>query len=393
MRILCLTSRLPYPPDRGDRLRAYHILRHLGQEHELTLVSFIRREAERDHIQHLGAFCRDVRVVHQGGLGSAVTTGLNLWRSEPLQTLYYRSSAMQRQIDALLANNGFQAAYIHLFRMAPYLTDHRELYRIVDLTDVISQEVARSLPYRSRPWRLIYTLERPRIERYEKVVANTFEETWLISEQDRQVLSASCPEANIQVVPNGVDLEQLFPLGEPAVPHSLIFVGHMRVPHNVDAAVYLVSELLPLVQRQFPDCRLTLVGANPGPEVLGLAENPAVTVTGYVADLNRYLNRAAIFVAPLRFAAGVQNKVLEAMAAGRPVVTTSLVNQGLGAQPERDLLIADTAAEQANQIGRLLVDPKLASHVGLAGRSFVARRFSWQHAVERLRTIAGKLDR
>jgi sugar transferase (PEP-CTERM/EpsH1 system associated) len=391
MRLLCLTSRLPYPPNRGDRLRAFHFIEHLSRHHELTLVSFIANDAERANIRPLKAYCRDVYVLKRSAVRSAVTTGLNLWRSEPLQSLYYRDRAMQQLIDRVVAGGSFDVAYIHLFRMAPYLANHNSIYRIVDLTDVISQEVIKSLPYRPLFWRLVYGVERPRIEAFERYVAQHFEETWLIAEPDRKALKAAVPNSNIQVVPNGVDVEVFRPLEKPPVANSLIFVGHMGVFHNIDAAVYLAQEILPRLQRTFPDCRLTIVGAEPAPQVRELVQNPAVSVTGFVLDLNACLNEAAVFAAPLRFAAGVQNKVLEAMASGRPVVTTTLVNDGIGANPGRDLIVVDDSEAMVSHIANLFQQAQLRREMGAAARIFVEQNFSWQFAVQRMGAIEGFL--
>ncbi len=387
MRILCLTSRLPYPPDRGDRLRAFHFIEHLSREHELTLVSFIAKESEQEHLASLESFCQGVHVLRMGSRLSAMTVACNIWRREPLQVLYYRSNAMRRLVNELIATSTFDAAYVHLFRMAPYIVDHPDLYRIVDLTDVISREIDLSLPYRGLLSRLVYQLEKSRIARYERWVARTFEETWLISKADRHLLAPDCPGTNIQVVSNGVDLDQFHPTGQAPQPNSLIFVGHLRVFHNIDAATYLVRDLLPLVRQQVPDCTLQLVGADPDPLVKQLNRAPAVTVTGFVPDLNKYLNRSAVFVAPLRFAAGIQNKALEAMASGRPVVTTSLINQGLGARPGHEIFIADDTESMVQQIVTLLRDEELREQIGLQGRQFVERNYTWNHVLERVRII------
>jgi sugar transferase (PEP-CTERM/EpsH1 system associated) len=386
MRILCLTSRLPYPPDRGDRLRAFHIIEHLSAHHELTLASFVTHESEQEHVSALEQYCR-VHTVAQSPLRSAATVAANLWRRAPLQALYYRSQGMRQLVDDLIASTPFDAAYVHLFRMAPYAAYHPRLYRVVDLTDIISKEISLSLPYRGLASRLLYGLEGPRIAHYECQVARRFEETWLISEADRQQLAATCPGANVHVVPNGVDSESLHPTGQHPEPHSLVFVGHMGVLHNVDAARYLVEEILPRVRQDLPDCQLYVVGAHPSPEVQRLGDVPGVHVTGFVPDLNQALNQAAVFVAPLRFAAGVQNKVLEAMTAGRPVVTTSLINEGLGGTPGHDLLVADDAETFSATVVRLLQDAHLREQVGQAGRAFVRRRYSWQHAVRRMAAI------
>ena len=186
---------------------------------------------------------------------------------------------------------------------------------------------------------------------------------------------------------NGVDVEGIRPTGQPARANSLIMVGHFGVFHNVDAAAYLVEEVLPLVRRQVPDCTLSLVGADPSPQVRRLANEPYVTVTGFVPDLNEWLNQAAVFVAPLRFAAGVQNKVLEAMSAACPVVTTTIVNEGLGAKPGSEILVADSAETMALQITRLLQDAVLRARIGTAARSFVQRVYTWDHVVRRMRAI------
>lgn len=386
MKLLFLTSRLPYPPDRGDRLRAYHFLRQLAQEHEVSLVSFIAGEQERPFLASLSPLCQQIRVVQMSSLRSALTVGLNLWRGQPLQALYYRSAAMQQTVDEVLAALKPDLVYVHLFRMAQYV-QHWSGYRVVDLTDVISQEISHSLAYRNPFWRLVYRLEGPRIARYEQWVAQTFEESWLITRHDQQVLARLCPGANIQVVPNGVDMERFRPLGQTAVPHRLIFVGHMGVFHNIDAAVHLATEVLPLVQQTLPDATLHLVGASPSEKVVVLGQLPGVTVTGFVDDLNGCLNESAVFVAPLRFAAGVQNKVLEAMAAGRAVVTSPIVNAGLGAQHGRELWVAEGAEKTAEAVTHLLTNPGQQTALGTAARAFVQQQFSWQFVSRRVAQI------
>lgn len=393
MKILFLTSRLPYPPNRGDRSRVFNFIKHLSRAHELSLVSFIAQKSEREHIAPLRAFCRDVRVVTMSPRRSSLSVLLNLWRRDPLQALYYRSGAMRRLVGQVLAENHFDVIYVHLFRMASYVADRPDLYRVVDLTDVISQELTHSMPYRGLASRLVYWLETPRIRRYERHVAETFEETWLISEADKKVLAATCPATNIQVVPIGVDEERFYPTGQPCEPDSLIFVGHLSVFHNVDAVTHLARDVLPLVRQHIPACTLKIVGAEPNAQVRSLADEPAVTITGFVPDLNDHLNRAAVFVAPLRFAAGVQTKVIEALATARPVVTTSLVNKGLGARPGHDLLIADDASTTADQIVALLRDEDLRTKIGQAGLRFVQQKYSWGSVVERMRAIAQNLGR
>lgn len=386
MRLLFLTSRLPFPPNRGDRLRTYHLLRNLGSKHEITLLSFVSGEEEAGNAAKLQAFCKEICLIRRPAYQSVVTAAGNFWRSLPLQLLYYKSRKMQRLVDSKVAGGSYDAAYIHLFRMAPFMAKIPSLYRIVDLTDMISAEVAASLPYRSLLSRIIYHVERPRIISYERQVASWAEETWLISDRDRLLLAESHPQANLQTVTNGVDLDRFYPIERQREDTRLVFVGNLNVFHNSDAVSFLVDAILPRVRQEIPACTVDIVG--PGQvDSIDSGKVQGVRVRGFVPDLNQALNEAAVFVAPLRFSAGIQNKVLEAMAAGLPVVTTSNVNDGLAAQPGEDLLVGDTADELALHIVSLIDDAAMRHQMGQTGRRFVEQRFSWQVAVDRLDQI------
>ena len=335
----------------------------------------------------LGKFCKEIHIILRPMLKSVLVAAGNLWRSLPLQLLYYRSEKMQRLVDRMVASRAFDAAYVHLFRMAPYVANTSNLYRIVDLTDKISAEIAASLPYRSAASRMIYCIEQPRIAAYERHVAGWAEEAWLICDRDRFKLAEIQPNANLQTVPNGVDLARLFPQKQYKRKLHLLFVGNLDVYHNIDAVSFLVNDILPRVQQRIPECTLDIVGAGKSQDITKLEQNHGVNVRGFVPDLNRVLNEAAVFTAPLRFSAGVQNKVLEAMAAGVPVVTTSNVNEGLAALPGQDLLVGDGAVELAAMIVILLEDEQMRRRLGQRGRRFAEQRFNWQVAIDRLDQI------
>ncbi len=387
MRILFLTSRLPYPPNRGDRLRTYHFLKTLSREHRITLLSFIADDREIGYVAPLRHFCEDIQLIHRTPWQSQMATGLQLWRRYPLQSLYYRSPIMQGAVERLLARKSFDTVYVHLFRMAQYLDQRQKAYRILDLTDAISGEIERSLPYRSRAWRLVYRLELPRMRRYERDVVRRFDETWLISEAERQRLLEGREDSSIRVLPNGVDPLEFRPLGAPANQPTLVFVGHMGVFHNIDAAGHLAHDILPRVRQSVPNVTLNLVGAEPAAQVQQLGKIPGVRVLGHVPNLNAELNKATVFVAPIRFAAGVQNKVLEGMAAGLPVVTTTAVNAGLQAEDGRHLVLADDAGQIAAAVVALLRDSDRRWQLGRAGREFVLQHFRWEAVSDRMKAI------
>lgn len=392
MRILCLTARLPYPPNRGDRLRAFHFIRQLATRHQVTLVSFVADAAEEAYRAELAPYCEAIHLVRQSRARSVLSVLAQSWRPSPLQVAYYHSRPMQRLVNRLLREEAFDVAYVHLLRMAPYVLDApHQLYRVLDLTDVISRELLASLRFRSLPQQRLFRLEAARVARYERQLARLFEETWLISAADRQALCGDCAGMNVQVVANGIDTTNFRPLPGREPGNQLAFVGHMGVFHNVDAAEYLARELLPRVQREIADVTLKLVGAEPVGRVRRLAALPGVSVSGYVADLNGLLNESAVFVAPLRFSAGVQNKVLEAMAAGVPVVATPNVNEGMAAEPGREILLAEDAAGLAAAVVGLLRNDELRQRIGLAGRAFVQRHFRWESVLERFEEIEQQL--
>lgn len=391
MKILFLTSRLPYPPNRGDRLRAYNFIKSIQRRHEIHLISFISRKVELTHIPILSQYCADIQILEKKPIHSTISVFFNLWRREPLQSLYYRSSKMQSLIESKLASGKFDAIYIHLFRMAQFVRDHKDLYRILDLTDVISGELFRSLPYRNFFWKLLYAIEAKRINKYEKKLTDSIEEIWLISTADLEILSSLSPKANIKLISNGVDEDKFHVIKVKKIPYRIIFTGHMSVYHNIDAALYFASEVFPAIQKTFPGSTFVIAGAEPSQAVVDLQKLENIQVLGYVEDLNKELNSSHVFVAPLRFAAGVQNKVLEAMAAGIPVIATGIVNEGLNAEIGKEILLADSPDEFITQVSKLFRDNLLCNQIGLGGLNFVRKKYSWDIALNRINQIEKNL--
>jgi sugar transferase (PEP-CTERM/EpsH1 system associated) len=390
MRILFLTSRLPYPPYRGDRVRTYHFLRELGQEHEITLASFVQNEQERKHLAALAPFCRAIHVVPLTAAWSAMTAVGNVWRKRPLQALFYQSAAMQRLVDRLIAEEAFDVAYAHLFRMAPYLARQNSLYRIVDYTDLISHEVAASLPFRPPIWRAIYRIERPRIAAFEEEVAAWADEIWFINRRDLDLFSTRPHHAAVHAIPNVIGRA---PLQERCQNDAddVLFVGNLDVYHNVDAVNYLVTEIMPLVWQALPHVNLNVVGAGSTEGLRALSTDPRVHIIGFMPDLEEAYAANAVFTAPLRFAAGTQNKVIEAMAAGLPVVLTEAVFAGLDAGSRDVALVAEDAQGLAGHIVRLIQDRGLRVELGAGGQAFVREHFSQTAVLDHMRDLARHL--
>jgi sugar transferase (PEP-CTERM/EpsH1 system associated) len=384
-RLLYLCARHPWPLNRGDRFRAYNLVKAFSAHADVTLVAFTDGMVAEAPIEPLLEHCSRVEVV-----------SLPLWQSrfnmltaipgrEPFQVAYYRSEVMEKLADRL-NRESFDMAFAHLFRMAPYLDRMTRSRRLIDLCDSLAMNLKRAAkikPLHSRP---AFQEEYRRVERYERESLDRAEEGWVITETDRRDFLDRSPRARVSVVPNGIEQRWGAAGLAESTDDSALFLGNLTVGHNVDAAVYLAEQIWPKVRARRPEARLHLVGT-PGRTVERLGRLPGVRVEGFVPDLTLLLQRCRMALAPLRYGAGVQNKVLETMAAGLPAVVTSMVNDPIGAEPGREILEGDSADELAGAIVRLFEHPDEARRIGTAGRAFVTSRYSWERASERLREI------
>lgn len=384
MRVLYVSARFPWPPDRGDRLTGHALLRALAARHEVTLLSYVDGHEPPGALEALRALGIRVETVHLSRRRSWAQAWLGLLSSRPSQVAYYRSAALQQRARELVAE-GADAVFVQLFRMAPAIEGVSHPARVLFLGDSLAMNLERSRRMRPFWLRPGIAWERRRVAAYEVEAARAFREAWVVSPVDRDDLHARGAH-NVRLVPHGVD-ERLFAVEPARAPEPrLMFLGNLSVPHNVDAAVYAAREVLPRVRAVRPDATLWLVGAAPRPEVRALAELPGVTVTGALPDLGPALAAAHVMVAPLRFSSGIQNKVLEAMAAGLPVVTTSGVASGVPGS-ERLLRAADDAEGLAREVLALLADPAAAAAQAERARAHARAHFSWDALARELERV------
>lgn len=391
MKILFITSRLPYPPDRGDRLRAFNFLKAFSREHSVALLSFTESKEESRYIPSFQSLCSRVEIVILPRWRSKLNAMIyGVWSKTPLQVLYYHSKKFQMLLNKMVSEFCPDIIFVHLFRLAPYIEKYAHIYRVIDFTDVISSEINQSLCYRSFCWRMLYRIEGKRIKRIESHLANTFNECWVISTFERDKLRALSSASRIVVIPNGIDQDRFFPVNGVLRQEGLvIFVGHMGGYHNSDAVSYFIDEILPAIQAMVPNVRFRVIGPcieRVQSQLKSVSNN--VEFTGYTDDLNPELNKAMVFAAPLRFAAGIQNKILEAMVVGLPVVTTSWGNSGLQAVHGKDLFVEDNPKNFAGRVIELLRDEELREKIGSAGREFVISRFSWDQSTQQLTKVS-----
>jgi glycosyltransferase involved in cell wall biosynthesis len=384
-RLVYLCTRFPYPFDRGDRLRAFRLLQQFSKHADVTLVTFTEGLASDAPVEPLLAFCDRVEVVPLARWESRLGMLAGITRKEPFQVSYYHSSSMEQLVDRL-AREKFDVAFAQLFRMRPYLDRFVSSRRVIELSDSLTLNLRRALPFKPIVKRWAFEEELRRVDRYERETLSRVEEAWVVSGPDRQDLLARSPQARVEVIPNGVETRWGQSGLEGPKQNEAIFLGNLTVSHNRDAARHLVRDIWPLVRKRIPDATLRLVGKHDA-NLRSLASKQGVILSGFVEDLSPVFRCARIALAPLRFGSGLQNKVLEAMASGLPVVATPLVSQPINAEPEREILIATTAAEQAEAACRLLKDDGLAMRVGQAARAFVLSRFTWDCAGKRMQEI------
>lgn len=377
-RLLILAPRFPYPVIGGDRLRLYHLCRALSARYQLTLLSLC--DSRDEMVMSLpkdGVFHRVERIYlpkWRSWLGSV----LALPGRTPLQVAYYRHKGFrQRALELISEHDGVLA---HLIRVGDMIKDAPGA-KFLEMTDAISlnYERIRSTHVSKKDLRArIYSFELNRLRAYEKTIINHFDHSFLVSEIDRQHLFGSCPGklAHVSVVSNGVALES-FPYQFDTAGSDIVFIGNMLSLQNFDAAMYMSSEVLPLIRRTRADVRLRLIGRIRSDQALQLTSFDGVDVSGEVADVAVAAKGGAVGVCPLRLGAGVQNKVLEYMALGLPTVSTTIGLEGFDAQHERDLLVADQTEAIAAAVLKVLNDRSFAEVMAINARHYVEATHSW----------------
>jgi len=383
MRILMLAHRIPYPPHTGDKIRAYQIARHLAQRHELTLGFVIDQAADRAGLEALG---REIPDLEWGGLWKPAAlarglAGLALGRS--LSIAYFRSGGLVRRVTRRLRDGGYDAIYVSSSPMADYVRGTR-LPVVMDFVDVDSDKWTQYAANQHPPRSWAYRLEGQRLRAFEAEAVRWGQPCILATGAEEALLRSFAPWARTAVVPNGVDLSGYEP---PADAPTVIFTGAMDYLPNVDAVEHYCTDIFPAVSRAVPGARFLIVGLNPTSAVRRLGELPGVTVTGAVPDVRPYYRQSAVSVAPLRIARGIQNKVLQAMALGVPVVATTAAARGLEARRDEHFLVEDEPARFAEAVVGLLRDRDARRRLAARARSFVEAHHSWPVLLARIESL------
>lgn len=389
MRILFLAQRVPFPPNRGDKITTWRLIERLRRAHEVRVVAFAHDEDDVAAAAELGRRgVPTVAVRHRDRLKRLAALPL-LVGDRPLTLGVYGSRRLQREVDALVPS--CDLAYAYSSSMGAFLEPHAGLRRVMHFAELDSDKW-RQYAERSRGWiRWVYAREQRTLLAFESHVARAFDENVFCTPLEQEIFRRAVPGASSIVLRNGVDLAHFQPASERAEPGHLVFTGVMDYLPNVDGCEWFVREILPLVRAHHPAARFSIVGSRPTAKVQALAQVPGVQVTGFVPETREWLARAAVAVAPLRIARGIQNKVLEAMAMGLPVVGTTPATQGVEGVAERDYLVADTADGFAAAVSRLLSAQEPARELGRRARRFVEQSYDWEVVLRPLDELVARL--
>jgi sugar transferase (PEP-CTERM/EpsH1 system associated) len=392
--LLFLSHRIPYPPDKGEKIRAFHILRHLARDHRLHVGCLIDDPEDWLHVADLREFCVDLACfpLRRRWRRLAALAGMRPGRALTLDYFHHRGLA--RWVDGKYAA-GIRDVFVYSSAMAPYVMGKRGGRRVLDMVDIDSEKWRAYAAASAWPGRWIYAREARTLLALERAAAADFDHTLLVSAAECAHFAALAPELGGRVAPlaNGVDLARFAPdLGlanpYPGAAPAIVFTGTMDYRPNQDAVTWFAEDVLPALRAAAPGGAAPvfyIVGARPGRPVRQLVRHPGVVVTGRVPDTRPYLAHAALVVAPLRIARGIQNKVLEAMAMARPVLATRAAFEGITAAPGRDLLVAEDAPAMIAQASAVLA----GRHPGLgpAARAAMLRHYAWAETLAPLAAL------
>ncbi len=375
MFLLC--QRVPYPPDRGDKISTFHLLRHMTRTHEVHVLCLADGVADLGNVSGLDGLAASVNAVPVSAWRSRWRALRALISDRPLSVSMLDEPALHAAMREAVARLQPDVLFVHSSTVAQYAEPFDGLTRIIHFADLDSQKwlglSRRTLP----PMRWIYALEARRLLRYEGTLARRFSRSFVCTEQEAEDFRRLLPGQTVGVLRNGIDLGFFRSNSTPRQPGALVFTGVMSYLPNVDAMVWFCEAILPLVRADLPGVTLTICGSAPSRKVRRLARVPGVMVTGRVPDVRPYLDRASLFVAPLRLGRGIPNKLLEAMAMGLPVITTEASMRATGIAPGAGIVAADTPAAFAAIVVALLQDDAERARMERAARRVLEAGLDW----------------
>jgi sugar transferase (PEP-CTERM/EpsH1 system associated) len=384
LKILYICHRFPFPPKRGGKIRPFNMIRHLAAGHEVTVASLARSPAEAEEGKGIAPYCARYEMAEVSNPVQVARMVLRAPTPIPSSMGFFYSPELGRRVRELLAHQRFDLVFVHCSSVAQYVANVRGLPKILDFGDMDSQKWLEYSRYKPFPLSAGYWLEGRKLEREERRLAARFDVCTATTRAEWETLESYGTGVATDWFPNGVDSAYFAPGGAPYEGDTICFVGRMDYYPNQECMYEFCARVLPRIQARRPQTKLLIVGADPTPAVRKLGALPGVTVTGSVPDVRPFLQASALMVAPLNIARGTQNKILEAMAAGVPVVTSGVAAGGVDAVAQEHFLVANSAEEHSAAVLRILEDRSERDRLAGAGRSRMLSHHDWGRSMQRL---------
>ena len=394
MKILFLSPTVPFPLTDGGRIRVFNLLKQIAKKSDVTLLALETQATDADGIAELQQLGIRVHLVPNAPTLPRVSFGTLVkafLRRQPITVARYDLPAYRQKFRALIADQTFDLIHYEMFHTAQFRTE-------TNLPGVLSQQNVDSAIWRRlcsetvNPfYKFTYWTQQLAFQRYERVLSPKFDAVTCTSDIDAAVFQHHCAESAIKIIPNGVDVTHYVPDFSTEAPAHLIYIGSMDWYPNEDAVGFFADEVLPRIQEKVPDVAFSIVGGNPSVRVQKLAERDGVVVTGRVPEIKPYFAEATVFVVPLRIGSGTRLKILEALAMGKAIVSTTVGAEGLELRDGEEIFIADEPTAFADAVIRLLTDSQLRRRIGENGRARVERDYDWQSIGEKLHGVYTKI--
>ncbi|MBN2639377.1 MAG: glycosyltransferase [Bacteroidales bacterium] len=390
MKIFILLSRIPYPLEKGDKLRAFNQIKILSQKHEIILCALntLPKSDKQKAFESLQPYCRSVNFIDLPLTGRIFNIVKAYFKGLPLQVGFFFNKRAQKKINSLIEEYKPDHLYGQLVRTAPYLM-HRPEKKTIDYQDSFAYGIKRRIIHSYFPLRNLLKLEYKRLSHFEQKVFDYFDLKTIISEEDKKWIDHPDKD-QIHVIRNGVDFEFFSPEPEEKK-YDIVFTGNMQYPPNVDAVRFLVNDIMPIIWKKKPQTTVLIAGASPHKNIKKL-KSKKVIVSGWMPDIRTAYNSSKIFIAPMRLGTGLQNKILEAMTMELPVISTPIVNKTLNATDRKDLLIGKNASDLAEKILLLFENIELQKELTTNAKRFVQKNYRWEDCTSELEKLIRNLN-
>jgi len=387
--LLYLAHRIPYPPNKGDKIRSWHLLKHLAERYHVHLGTFVDDAADWQHVDKVRQSCASTCLARLNPRLARIRSLGALAAGRALSVDYYRDAGLARWVDSTVRQHDIRRVLVFSSPMAQYAMAMRQARRVIDFVDIDSDKWRQYAEKKHGPMRWLYGYEARRLLHFEQRVAAAFDASLFVSRPEAELFRQLAPGLGDRIgyFSNGVDTDYFAPSPSLENPYprdvaAVTFTGAMDYWPNIDAVQWFANDIFPQVRQVNPNAHFYIVGSRPSAEVQALAALPGVHVTGTVPDVRPYLAYAQLAVAPLRIARGIQNKVLEAMAMAKPVVVSPQALEGIDAEPGREILVAATARDFAETVIRQLQQPSPA--FGQRAREKVVSQYGWASNLARV---------